>query len=68
MSLTDEEHALKHRGPLFEIRELDEDETMCACFGPDGDGHFITGASARWPEPFDDDDLDQPEDDMWWIQ
>ena len=44
-------HAIVHRPPMIELR---------------GEGYLI-GAAARWPEPFDDDNLDLPEDEMWWV-
>lgn len=51
----DQVHAQKYRPPLFELRD-DLSEL----------GSSDSGAASRWPTPFEDDDLDVPESDMWW--
>lgn len=56
--MSDKQHALEHRPAFFELRDDLE---------PYREGASYTShAESRWPEPFPDDDLDVPEEEMWW--
>jgi len=51
--VSDQLHANEHRPALFELRDDVFDDAY--------------DAASRWPVPFDDDDLDQPDDQAWWL-
>lgn len=51
--MNDDEHAAKYRPPLLDLFYDDQDDD-CA-------------RAARWPAPFEEDDIEVPEDQMWWL-
>jgi len=49
----DQSDARIFRGPMFEIREQED--------LPD-----VSSMAARWPIPFEDDDINLTAQEMWW--
>lgn len=49
-------HALEHRPGIIQLR----DDFFPGEMFTDGDGSQLMLSAARWPNPFDDDDLENP--------